>query len=431
MWNLNLPVKPIVLGLFCLGVVLGQDRPSERPKDKIKNLSALAKQGKSAVPAIAAYQRDADANVRFAAAEALIDAGGVEAADALRVSTEDGAAEVQRLAVAGIVNFYKPGYVKKGIRARLASVNEKIMRSPNEPVIDAYVSARAEDIAAIRKVLAGGADGAAKLQAAQALGTLRAKSALPDLYPLLKSKDDAMMLAALRAIEIAGDKAAATETIFLLRDLNDRIQGKAIGINGVFRNEAALADLAEVFARGRSPQSRAAAMEAIAMIGSPESRGLFEQNLDNRDEKLRGYGAEGIGRIGVAEARPKLEALYKEEASQRARLGQAFALVRLGNLDPGEFAPFTYLFNTLNSAAWHEYAESYLRELARQDEVRVALRGKVATATRAEKIGLARILGFEGNAADRAAVDALAHDRDAAVAEEGIKAARALSARLP
>jgi HEAT repeat protein len=424
-WNLY--AKPLLVIVVALGSLAGQDRP----KDKIKNLEALAKQGKNAVPSIAAYQRDADPTVRYAATEALIEAGGVESVDALRVSCQDGAAEVQRLAVAGIVNFYKPGYVKKGVRAKITAVNEKITRSANEPLLDAYVVARQEDIAAVRGVLLNGASRDAKLQAAQALATLRAKSALPDLYPLLQSKDDGMMLAALRAIEVAGDKAAASETIFLLRDLNDKIQARAISINGVFRNEAALPDLAEVYSRGRSTASRAAALEAIAMIASPESRGLFEQNVDSRDEKLRGYAAEGLGRIGALESKAKLEELYKTEGNLRARLGQAFALVKLGQLDTGEFSPLTYLFNTLNSAAWDEYAESYLGELCRTDEVRKMLRDKVPTATRAEKIGLARILAVEGKAGDRETVDALAHDRDTAVADEGIKAARALGARLP
>jgi HEAT repeat protein len=399
----------------------------DRPKDKIKNLEALSKQGKNAVPSIAAYQRDEDPSVRFAAAEALIEAGGVESVDALRVSTQDGSAEVQRIAVAGIVNFYKPGYVKKGIRAKVGAVGDKITKAPNEAVIDPYVQARPEDIEAVRKVLVHGASPAAKLQAAQALGSLRAKSSLVDLYPLLKSKDDALMMAALRAIELTGDKAAASETVFLLRDLNDRIQARAISINGVFRNEAALPDLAEVFARGRSTQSRASALEAIAMIAAPESRGLFEQNLENRDDKLRGFAAEGIGRLRVMESKAKLEELYKGEGSLRARMGQAFALVMLGQLESAEFSPFTYLFNLMNSAAWHDYAEAYLGELSREDKVRDLLRTKLATATRSEKLGLARILAREGKASDREAVDALAHDRDPAVAEEGIKAALALS----
>lgn len=427
MSKLNLLAKIAFSVLLTLGQLVAQDRP----KDKIKNLEALAKQGKGAVPSIAAYQRDPDLSVRYATVEALIDAGGVESVDALRGSCQDGAAEVQRLAVAGIVNFYRPGYVRKGVRARISAINEKITRSTNEPLLDPYVTARAEDIAAVRGVLLNGASREAKLQAAQALGTLRAKAALADLYPLLKSKDDAMMLAALRAIEVAGDKAAAAETMFLLRDLNDRIQARAISINGVFRNEAALPDLAEVFARGRSPQSRAAALEAIAMIGSAESMGLFEQNLENRDDRLRGYAAEGLGRIGNPNSKAKLEELFKAESSQRARLGQAFALVRFGQLDGGEFSPMTYLFNTLNSAAWNGFAEGYLRELAREDRVRAVFKEKAPTATRSEKIGLARILAAEGQASDRELVDALAHDREAAVAEEGIKAARALGVRFP
>ena len=427
MFNWNLYAKHLIALCLSIGLLAAQDRS----KDKIRNLEALAKQGQNAVPSIVAYQREADPAVRYAAVEALIDAGGVQAVDALRISCEDGAPEVQRLAVAGIVNFYKPGSVKRGVRARISSVSDKLVRNTDEPLIDFYVQARPEDIAAVRKVLANGASRDAKLQAAQALGTLRARSALPDLYPLLKSKDDAMMLAALRAIETSGDKAAASETIFLLRDLNDRIQAKAISVNGVFRNEVALPDLAEVFARGRSSQSRAAALEAIAMIGAPESRGLFEQNLESRDDKIRGYAAEGLGRTGTADSIPKIESLYQSEGNQRARLGEAFALVRLGKRETTEFSPLTYLFNTLNSAAWHDYAETYLRELCREEEVRKQLRAKIPGATRSEKMGLARILAFEGTAADREIIDALAHDRDAAVAEEGIKAARAMSAKLP
>lgn len=427
MFKSNLFVRRVFL--FALGVSLlcGQDGS----KNKIKALQGLAKQGRAGVPGITAYQRDTDPRVRFAAVEALIDAGGVEAVDALRVATQDSAAEVQRLAVAGIVNFYAPGYVRKGIRARLNAVGDKISRSTNEPLLDPWVKARSEDVAAVLLVLKNGASRDAKLQAAQALATLRAKEELPELYPLLQSKDDALMLAALRAIEVAGDKQAAGETIFLLRDLNDRIQARAISINGIFRNEAALPDLAEVFARGRSGQSRAAALEAIAMIASPESKSLFEQNLGERDEKLRGSAAEGLGRIGATDAKARLEELYQGESNLRARLGQAFALVKLGQLDGGEFSPLTYLFNSLNSAAWNDFAKTYLTELSRDEAVRNVLKEKIPTATRSEKIGLARILAVEGGRGDAAAIDALSKDRDSAVAEEGIKAARAMSARLP
>lgn len=402
----------------------------EPAKARIKKLESLGKAGTNAVAGIVPFQRDPDVSVRFAATEALLSVGGAQAADALRTSCQDGSAEIQRLAVAGIVNFYIPGYVKPGVRGKLSELASRLKRS-EEPVVDSFVKVRGEDIEAIRRVLREGSSAEAKLAAAQGLASLRAKNALPDLYPFLRSKDDAMMLASLRAIETAGDKPAAQQTVILLRDLNDRIQLRAIAINGVFRNEAALADLAEVFARGRSPKSRAAALEAIAMIASPESRGLFEQNLTAKEGSLRGLAAEGLGRLGAADLKAKLEELFSAEGDMRARLGMAFALVKLGKLDTSEFSPLTYLFNSLNSAAWHDFAQTYLSELAREPAIRLALAAKLPGATKSEKIGLAWVLSLEGSAADQAAVDSLSNDSNPEVAREGIRAARALRARLP
>jgi HEAT repeat protein len=297
--------------------------------------------------------------------------------------------------------------------------------------VDPWVRVRTEDGDAIHGVLKEPKSEAAKLEAAQAIGILRYRQALPDVFPLLKSKDDALMLAALRAVETAGDKAAAQETVFLIRDLNERIHLKVIGINGVFRNEGALPDLAEVFARSRSAKSRAGALEAIAMIGSPESQGLLVQNLQDRDAALRAYAAEGLGRMGAKDQTAGIAQIFASEGSMRARLGQAFALVALGDRREGEAQPLTYLFNTLNSMAWKGTASAYLEELARHEEVRAALRGKIAEATNGEKIGLANILGKVGSQADRAALDALANDKDPKVAQEGLRAAKALNARLP
>jgi HEAT repeat protein len=416
-------------GLIAASMLIAQDAASS--KDKIKNIEALGKQGAGAVPALTAYQRDEDVAVRLATVEAILQAGGAAASEALRTSCLDGSPEIQRLSVAGIVNFYKPGYVKQGVRARIGALGNKIIRAGDDVLIDPFVTARPEDVNAIRKVLRDGASRESKLEAANALATLRARDALEDMVPLLKSKDDPFMLAALRLIQSSGDKASANETVFLIRDLNDNVQGRVMAINGVYRNEAALPDLAEVFARNRSSKSRNGALEAIALIGSPESRGLFEQNLENRDPALRAYAAEGLGRIGAPEQLAKLQELFDAEDSTRARLAQSFALVRLGKHDYGEFSPLRQLFNAMNSAAWGEVATAYLRELSRDESLRAKLRDQVASANRSEKIGIARILGWEGSAEDRATLDALAHDRDPEVAQEGIKAARTLNARLP
>lgn len=425
MSNWNSFVK-IVLTLAAATLLVAQ----EPVKARVKKLESLGKAGSNAVTEIVPFQRDTDVSVRFAATEALLSVGGAQATDALRTSCQDGSAEIQRLAVAGIVNFYIPGYAKPGVRGKLSELANRVRRS-EEPVVDSFVKVRSEDIEALRRVLREGASAEAKLAAAQGLASLRARSALPDLYPSLRSKDDAMMLAALRAIETSGDKEAAQQTVILLRDLNDRIQLRAITINGVFQNEGALADLAEVFARGRSAKSRAAALEAIAMIAAAESRGLFEQNLAAKEGILRGLAAEGLGRLGAADLKAKLEELFSAEGDMRARLGMAFALVKLGNQETSEFSPLTYLFNSLNSAAWHDFAQSYLTELARVPAIRLGLAAKLPGATKSEKIGLAWVLSLEGSTADQPAIDSLSNDNNPEVAREGIRAARALRARLP
>jgi HEAT repeat protein len=376
-------------------------------------------------------QFDPDPAVRLAAVERIIEAGGSRVAEQLRPSCRDGAGDVQRLAVAGIVNFYIPGYVRTGVRARLARIGDKIVRNKNEFAVDPWVQVREEDGEAIRGVLLDPKSPEAKLEAANALAALRYKPALPDLIPLLKTKQDDLMYAAVRAIELSGDKAAAQETVFLIRDLNEQIHLRVMSVNGVVRNEGALPDLAEVFHRNRNARSQAGAMEAIAMIASPESAGLFEQNLNHRDPAVRGYAAEGLGRIRSQPHKTKIEEMFQGERAMRARLAQAFALVYLGKDEAGELKPFDYLFNTLNSRAWRGVAKGYWEELAREAAIRDRLRNKIPEATNAEKAELAMILARSGDRSDMPSLEALARDRDPQVAQEAIRATKVLQTRLP
>jgi HEAT repeat protein len=111
-------------------LVLAQDAATSNPKDRIKQIESLGKQGAGAVQALTAFQRDPDVGVRLATVEAILHAGGSAAAEALRTSCLDGSGDIQRLSVAGIVNFYKPGYVKRGVRARIGSLgNSRVRRT--------------------------------------------------------------------------------------------------------------------------------------------------------------------------------------------------------------------------------------------------------------------------------------------------------------
>src|SRR5581483_3005288 len=103
--------------------------------------------------------------------------------DPLIIATQDNDPEVQMLATDGIVNFYLPGYVKTGLTAPLRKVGTSIkgkFTDTNDQVIDAYLTPRADAVAAIGKLVRSGASMDARADAARAAGILRAKATVPD-----------------------------------------------------------------------------------------------------------------------------------------------------------------------------------------------------------------------------------------------------------
>jgi len=108
-----------------------------------------------------------------------------------------------------------------------------------------------------------------------------------------------------------------------------------------------------------------------------------------------------------------------------ARLSQAFALVRYGNLDLGEFGPLGYLFNQVNQRAWRDVAVPYLSELAAAKEVRLALYTKLdSPMTQSEKLALAELLGDTRARDAEPSLERLSRDEDPAVARDALKALR-------
>ena len=117
------------------------------------------------------------------------------------------------------------------------------------------------------------------------------------------------------------------------------------------------------------------------------------------------------------------------------RLAAAFALVALGKTESSEFAPLTYLVNSLNSRGYRGVAQAYLGELARtpagNQAVRSALHAFLKRATKEEKLGILRVLAASGDRESLPHLEALTKDTDTDVAQEAIRAVRTLRARLP
>jgi HEAT repeat protein len=397
-----------------------------RPKD----VREIGKGGSSAIPRLTELLKDPNKDVRLEAVKQLTDARGL---DALLLATHDNEAEVQIRATDGLVNFYLPGYVQAGFGASIKRVGTGIkgrFTDTNDQVIDPYITVRPDVVQAIGALARGGNGMEARANAARAVGILRGQAAVPDLIEALRTKDTDVLYESLVALQKIRDESAGPKITFLLRDLNTKVQVAAIETTGLLKNREAAPDLIEVMKRAKDAKVRRAALESLAMMPDEKTRAVYQQYLADKDDKMRAAAAEGFARLRNPADLPAMEQAWKDEGKGGPRVSMAFALVSLGHTEVSEFSALQYLINNLNSSAYKGEAVPFLIELARTAAVRSALYGTLGSATKDEKIGLARVLAVSGDKESVAYLEKLSRDPDTEVAQEGLRAMRNLQARL-
>jgi HEAT repeat protein len=398
-----------------------------RPKD----VREIGKGGSAAIPQLTEFLKSPSTDVRVEAVKQLTDA---RALDALILATHDDEPEVQIHATDGLVNFYLPGYVQTGLGGSLKRMGGGIkgkFTDTNDQVIDPFVTARPDVIAALGALVrADGQTLHARANAARAVGILRGKAAVPDLLAALRTKDTDVLYESLIALQKIGDPSAGPKIAFLLRDLNSKVQIAAIETTGLLRNRESEGDLMDVLNHARNATVRHAALGSLAMLSDPKSRGTFQQYLNDKDEKMRAAAAEGFARLRDPADAALIEQAWKDEGKTAPRISLAFAMVMLGRTEIAEFSPLQFLINNLNSSAYKGVALPFLTEVARDARARKAIYATLATATKDEKIGLARVLAASGDKQTVPYLEKLSRDTDPEVAQEGLRAVRNLQARL-
>ncbi|MBL8236091.1 MAG: HEAT repeat domain-containing protein [Bryobacterales bacterium] len=429
---MRLSFLSVLAAAVCLG--WAQDPASADTKQRVKAARALGKEGSAGVEKLKPLLGDNDVSVRRAAVESLVVIGGQQTLEPLTHSLTDGDGDVQRLAANGLVNFYVPGYYQGGWRGRLKRGSEGILdrfRGAEEPVAPAYVTARPEIIAALGKVTAESASMDGRMAAARALGVLRGREASDQLLAALATKNTGVLYEVLTAFEKIRNPDVAPRLFYMLRDPDEKVQLAAIQTVSLLGNREANAPLREAWERTKSDKVRRALLEAMAMLPDEANRPLFEKYLLDPDEGLRAGAAEGLGRLGKPEDRPRMETLWEGERKMRPRLSLAFAMVALGQREIGELSPLQYLINTLNHKAWQGVAQGFLKDLAPEPVVRFSLHNALLQGSRLEKLALAEILGERGGKDSVEPLETLAKDSDAEVATESLRALRLLRTRLP
>jgi HEAT repeat protein len=419
-------MRPIAALISVSAILFAQE---VRPKD----VREAAKPGSSALPKLQEYLKNPSLDVRLEAVKQITEIGTQYSISPLVQATRDNDAEVQIRATDGLVNFYLPGYARTGLGASISRVGTSIkgrFTDTNDQVIDPYVSVRQEVISALGTLARGGASMESRANAARAVGILRGRAAVSDLIDAAHAKNSDLIYESLIALEKIRDESAGPRLIFLLNDLDQKVQLAAIETVGLLRTQEALPDLTRVLNRARDAKVKRSALISIAMLPSENSRVLYQQYLKDKDDKMRAAAAEGFARLRNPADLPMLEKAWQDESKIQPRLSLAFAQVMLGKTDFTEFSPMQFLINNLNSAAYKGEALPFLVELARDQKIRAALYRPMATGTKDEKIGLAAVLARSGDQSSIPELEKLSKDTDPEVGKEALRALRTLQSRF-
>ena len=416
-------------GICVLAVLSAAAQETLRPKD-VRN---LAKQGSSALPQLQGLLSNPDVDIRVEAVKAITEVGTQGSLTPLIQATADKDPEVQVRATDGLVNFYLPGYVQRGLGASIKRFGTGIkgkFTDTNDQVIDPFVIPRPDVIQALGTLVRNSSSMEARANAARALGILRAKAAVPDLLAAIRSKDTDVIYESLIALQKIRDETAALGVAFLLRDLDEKVQLAAIETVGLLQNKSSVPQLLDVLEHSRNIKVKRAALTSLAMLPDEQSRSVFLKYLHDKDDGLRAAAAEGLGRLRNPADLPLIDAAFKDESKMAPRLALAFAEVLMGKTAVSEFSPYQLLINTVNSVGYRGVAYAYLVELSRNPALRPPLYRAAETGTKDEKIYLARVLAASGGKDAVPCLEKLSHDGDDQVAEEGLRALRTVKARI-
>src|SRR5262249_6385728 len=160
-----------------------------------------------------------------------------------------------------------------------------------------------------------------------------------------------------------GDASVAPELTALLNINTDAVRNELITTVGLMRYQGAIPELTRVVDQSRKTDApRILALGALADIADPSSAELFGRLKADSNEMLRVYANEGIARTADASQKADIVAARLVERSARVRAAQAFALVRIGEIEYLE-----ELVRALEPRTTRDLAREYLVETKAAD----------------------------------------------------------------
>ena len=348
-----------------------------------------------------------------------------EALTMLLTTIKDPAESVREESIIALVNLYADRDATWVVTRTAKKVYKTINPFSDQvgddaTVIEAYVQVAPMVIDSIAERLLDSSL-AVRLDAAKALGVLRARPAVPKMIDAMKTGDANLRIAVLRSLYKIRDTSTDEQILPYLNDSNKNVRDETIVTLGLFRSKKALPDLKRIYDQNPDTKLRLKAFEALALIGDESTLDLFKRNLRDTDKAYRQAAAEGIGRVGDASLVEDVSRTFLNEKDMGAQIAQSFALYRLGRK---EF--LDKLLMGLAERMYHQQATTYLVEMGAPVVPDLVRNLNHENAVVREK--LCAVLGLIGDSSTIEQLKPLLRDSNQSVASEAALAIRRLGA---
>jgi HEAT repeat protein len=370
---------------------------AQTEKETIQTIRNLGKRDEKSLPALAGYLGNTDREIRNEAVKAIVRIDTMRSIDPLLTALHDVDSEIENRAIDGVVNAYLPGYVARsgvtGYFTKGARTVKSFFSERNDTVVDPDVKIRADIGPVLSEKIADGTDMDVRSNAALAAGILRDASTVPALERGLRAKNSDVIFECLIALQKIRDTSAGASVTFLARDLDERVQTTALETLGILHSSTSADDIRYAYKNARNLKIQRAALEALAMMGLPADRPLFQQSLEQADAELRSDALEGLARIREPDDYPKMKEAFEEpNADWRVHSAAAFAMVMEGDNSVEDLSPLRLLVEGFSLKPRAGVSAGYLSELARKQETRTALAKILADELKDRKIGILNAL---------------------------------------
>ena len=405
---------------------LKADLRSSDVKVRRKAASELGKtKSREAVQPLLSAASDRDVSVREEVVKSLGLLKDQEALTMLLTTIKDPADSVREESIIALVNLYADRDATWVVTRTAKKVYKTINPFSDQvgddaTIIEAYVQVAPMVIDSIADRLVDSSL-AVRLDAAKALGVLRARPAIPKMIDAMKTGDANLRIAVLRSLYKIRDTSTDEQILPYLNDSDKNVRDETVLTLGLFRSKKALPELKRIYDQNPDTKLRLKAFQALALIGDESTLDLFKRNLRDTDKAYRQAAAEGIGRVGDTSLVEDVSRTFLNEKDTGAQIAQSFALYRLGRKEFME-----KLLMGLAERMYHQQATAYLVEMGAPVIPDLVRNLNHENSSVREK--LCAVLGLIGDSSTIEQLKPLLRDSNPSVASEAALAIRRLGA---